>query len=186
MPADQDENNRYSVTVVATDAEGMTSNKDVTISVTNVDEAGTVTLGAVAPYPGRELTTTHTDPDDQIQFPEWQWSRSRSKSGSYTDIAANAEASSYSPTSRDVGFYLRATVTYEDGEGEGKTASATSEHTVQSTNVPNAAPAFPNDEDGMRSVQENTPAGVDVGLPVAAGDRDDDILTYTLSDENKL
>ena len=31
-------------------------------------------------------------------------------------------------------------------------------------------------------VEENTAAGEDVGAPVAAGDSDDDILTYTLDD----
>ena len=42
-------------------------------------------------------------------------------------------------------------------------------------------PEFPEDEDGMRSVLENSPAGTEVGAPVAATDRDaDDTLTYTL------
>ena len=40
------------MTVVATDADSMTTDKVVTVEVTNVDEAGTVTLSAVAPYPG--------------------------------------------------------------------------------------------------------------------------------------
>ena len=182
MPADGNNNNVYMVTVVATDAEGMESTEEVTIRVTNVDEAGTVTLSAVAPYPGVELTTGHTDLDGQIARPEWQWSKSRARGGPYTDIAANAEGANYTPTSRDVGFYLRATVTYNDGQGEGKSAMATSAHTVQSINEPNASPAFPDDEDGMRAVEENTPAGEDVGLPVAAGDDDNDILTYTLTD----
>ena len=43
--------NTYSVTVVATDADGMTSEKTVTVEVTNVDEAGKVSLDKVAPYP---------------------------------------------------------------------------------------------------------------------------------------
>ena len=56
MAADGDTNNVYTVTVVATDADGMATNEAVTVTVTNVDEAGTVTLSAVAPYPGVELT----------------------------------------------------------------------------------------------------------------------------------
>ena len=43
--------NAYSVTVIATDADSMMTEKAVTIEVTNVDEAGKVTLGKVAPYP---------------------------------------------------------------------------------------------------------------------------------------
>ena len=189
--ADNDTNNVYAVTVVATDADGMTTDEAVTVTVTNVDEAGTVELSAVAPYPGVSLTTTHTDPDGQIAGAEWQWSRSRSKNSlNYADIE-NAEAAAYSPTSGDVGWYLRATVTYNDGEGEGKVAMATSVHTVQSTNVPNADPVFPDQDPdtagdqsdtAARMVEENTAAGVDVGLPVAADDDDNDILTYTLGD----
>ena len=185
---DEDMNNEYLVTVVATDADGVPSNEEVTVTVTNVNEAGTVTLSAVAPYPGVELTTTHTDLDAQITSQEWQWSRSRSKTSSnYADIE-DAEVESYSPTSGDQGFYLRATVTYNDGEGEGKTAMATSVHTVQDPNVPNADPEFTDDDDNVpgnqttRMVEENTDAGEDVGLPVEASDGDNDILTYTIDD----
>ena len=125
MPADGDTNNEYMVTVVATDADGMTTNEEVTVKVTNVDEAATVTLSAVAPYPGVDLTATHSDLDGEITGAEWQWSRSRSKTRSYNDIE-NAEEATYSPTSDDVGFYLRATVTYADGHGPDKSAMATS------------------------------------------------------------
>ena len=44
--------NTYSVTVIATDADGMMTEKAVTVEVTNVDEAGKVSLDKVAPYPG--------------------------------------------------------------------------------------------------------------------------------------
>ena len=188
MAADGDTNNEYTVTVVATDADSMTTEKVVMVEVTNEEEAGTVTLSAVAPYPGVELTATHTDPDGQIAGTEWQWSRSRSKSGSYTDIE-DAKAAAYTTESGDVGFYLRATVTYNDGEGEGKSAMATSVHTVQAINLPNNAPVFPDQDPdtsgdqsdtATRMVEENTDAGEDVGLPVEADDADDDILTYTL------
>ena len=189
MAADDDTNNEYTVTVVATDADGMTTEKVVTVTVTNVDEAGTVTLSAVAPYPGVDLTAMHSDLDDGIAGAEWQWSKSRSKSGSYNAIEEDAEAATYSPVSDDVGFYLRATVTYTDGHGLDKSAMATSAHTVQSINEPNNPPVFPDQDSEMpgdqsdtatRMVEENTAAGEDVGAPFGAEDSDDDILTYTL------
>ena len=89
-----------------------------------------------------------------------------------------------------MGFYLRATVTYNDGEGEDKSAMATSAHTVQAINEPNDPPVFPDQDPdtsggqsdtATRMVEENTDAGEDVGLPVEADDDDNDILTYTLS-----
>ena len=45
----------------------------------------------------------------------------------------------------------------------------------------NNAPVFPDTEDGMRSVPENTAAGENIGAPVAATDADaGDTLTFTL------
>ena len=188
MAADGDTNNVYTVTVVATDADSIATNEAVTVTVTNVEEAGTVSLNKVAPYPAVELTATLADPDEGVVGSEWQWSRSRSKTSSnYADIE-DAEAAIYSPTSGDVGFYLRATVTYNDGEGEGKSAMATSAHTVQAINEPNADPEFTDDDadtagnQTTRMVEENTDAGEDVGLPVEADDDDNDILTYTIDD----
>ena len=45
----------------------------------------------------------------------------------------------------------------------------------------NSPAEFPNSESGRRSVFENTPAGRDIGEPVAARDDDGDTLTYSLS-----
>ena len=184
--------NTYSVTVVATDADSVTSEETVTVEVTNVDEAGEVTLSAVAPHPAVVLTATHSDPDEVVSASEeWQWSRSSSKSGSYADIEG-AEAAAYTPTSGDVGYYLMATVSYDDRAGDGKSTMATSAHEVQAINVPNATPAFLDqdpDDAGVqntvatRMVGENVGAGVNVGAPVAAEDDDSDILTYTLDDD---
>ena len=44
----------------------------------------------------------------------------------------------------------------------------------------NQAPQFPTTENGMRSVDENTAAEVDIGMPVAAADPENDPLTYAL------
>ena len=177
------------MTVVATDADGMMSEQAVTVEVTNEDEDGTVTLDAVAPYPGVALTATDSDPDGVLSgTQEWQWSKSMSKSGSYTDIE-DADEAAYTPTDGDVGYYLRATVAYDDGEGDGKSAIETSAHEVQSINSPNADPAFPDQDPDMTGVQnteatrmvgENTDAGENVGDPVPAEDANSDILTYTL------
>ena len=186
--------NAYSVRVIATDADGIMSRKPVAIEVTNVDEAGKVSLDKVAPYPGEPLTASLSDPDSGLSGEEWQWSRSRSKNGSYADIEG-AKAATYMPTSGgvsgDVDYYLRASVSYKDGEGDGKSAMATSANEVQSFNEPNGPPAFP-DQDPVtdliqndaatRMVGENADAGANVGPPVAAADNEDDILTYTLGD----
>ena len=180
--------NTYTVTVIATDADSVASEEDVTVEVTNVEEAGKVTLDKVAPYPGVILTATHTDPDMGVSDREWQWSRSTRENGSYTDIE-DAEADAYTPTSDDVGYYLRATISYDDGEGDDKSARATSANKVQSINSPNDTPAFLDqdpdtagvqNDTAARTIGENADAGANVGAPIAAKDDDSDILTYTL------
>ena len=112
--------------------------------------------------------------------------------GSYRDID-DATSATYTPEDADSGSYLRATVTYEDTEGEGKTAMMVSELPSQRITGGNDAPEFDavQDPDGenddakataKRSVAENTDAGKTVGSPLTATDDNGDTLTYTLTD----
>ncbi len=91
----------------------------------------------------------------------------------------------------DVGNYLRATASYADGHGTGKSAQAVSANPVEDAPTPpppppppppgNTPPAFPTVEQGRRSVAENSAAGVSIGAPVTALDPQGDSLTYSLS-----
>ena len=122
------ERNTYSVEVTATDSSGAAGMITVTIAVTNLDEAGTVTLSTEEPTVGAELTATLNDPDGGVTDVTWQWDRSADMD-SWMDISG-ATSMSYTPTSIDVGYYLRATATYTDPLGSGKTARAVSGHAV--------------------------------------------------------
>ena len=73
-PADADGDNDYKVTVVVTDAKGNTDEHDVTVTVTNVEETGTVTFSTLQPRVGVELTATLADADLGITDLTWQWS----------------------------------------------------------------------------------------------------------------
>ena len=191
------DDNMYEITVNAMDSTGKTAMKEVMVEVTNVDEDGTVTLSARRPQVGVAFTASLTDPDADTDDPttnlKWQWAKSRSENGSYADIDG-AEAATYTPTDAvgktDVGYYLRATVSYTDPEGSGKSAMMKSDYTVQATRGSNNAPEFADDQDPVmdddqadaaREVAENTEAGTDIGAPVVAEDDDNDTLTYTLA-----
>ena len=182
--------NTYEVTVQATDETLNMGTKEVMVKVTNVDEDGTVTLSALGHQAGTDLTATLTDPDNTVSNQMWQWSRSTTMGGALADITDETSAS-YTPTSGDTGAYLVAKVTYEDAEGNGKTAmSERSANAVQAVRTPNMAPVFPDDDTNdtngnqtTRSVAENTPAGRTVGDPVKADPKDGDVLTYTLRDD---
>ena len=177
----------YTVTVHAGDSNAdNTDTENITIVVTNVDEKGTVTLGK-EPREGVELTPTHTDPDGSITGSTWQWARSSSKSRGFTDIQG-ANTRNYMPSPDDTGKYLRATVTYADGHGGGKSAYAISANRTQwKTSGP---PRFLRPDGKVsdsvtREVKENANAGTNVGAPVAATDIGDrgipENLTYALS-----
>ena len=181
--------NTYSVTVQATDETNKVGTEDVTVEVTNVDEPGAVTLSALQPQSAVVLTATHTDPDDSISDLKWQWAKADSKSGAYADIDDKATADVYTPVDDDLGAYLRATASYTDKEGSGKSAMVVSEYAVQAVRGINTAPKFADDqdpvmddnqEDAARTVAENTKAGQAIGNPVVAEDKDGDVLTYTL------
>ena len=182
VPADDGPDNSYQVTVVATDSATLTDMVSVTVMVTDVDEAGTVSLSSLNPQLGIPLTASVTDLDNVTDdSEEWQWARSEDMTA-WTDIE-DAEEPAYTPVAADAGNYLRATVEYKDGESteKTKTAEAVSANPVMMTRTVNTAPAFPDTEDGDRDVAENTAAGMPVGSPVVAEDAEKDALTYSLT-----
>ena len=186
----------YEVTVQASDGgDGTTATKVVTIEVTNVEEPGTVMLSTLQPQVDVPIMATLTDPDAiTSSIPEgtvsdatWQWYRGNSE-------IAGATQASYIPTTGDVGSILRATATYRDAEDDDndKTAPEDSAHAVRQSPESNIPPQFPDqapatdgpdDTDQEREVAENTPAGTNLGAPIAARDPGD-VLTYSLSGDN--
>ena len=72
-PADGNGDNVYMVTVVVSDGK-LTAMRDVTITITNVEEAGTVTLSSEQPKVGIALTATLEDPDGVVaDSVKWTW-----------------------------------------------------------------------------------------------------------------
>ena len=172
---DHESKSSYSVTVKADDNNGGTAAIDVTITVADVDEAGTVTLSTDQPPARAEITAALTDPDEGVTGAVWQWERSSDGNTGWAGIGTGSP--SYTPVDGDVGYHLRATASYTDGHGPGKTAQAVSTQAVQAG--ANRPPEF-DSATAAREVPENTEAGENIGAPVTAADPDDDTLTYTL------
>ena len=197
-PVDADMGNTYDVTVKAKDSTRQTGTKEVTVNVTNVDEAGMVMLSALQPAPGVEFTAMLTDLDnrdaDLSSGATWQWARSLSKSSGFSDID-KAAMRSYMPKDGDKDYYLRVTATYTDGHSaagtkDDKTASMVSANAVVAARSSNSTPEFGDDNDDdpgnqtARDVNETAVAGTNVGDAVVAEDDDgNDVLTYTLVDD---
>ena len=169
----------YFIRVTATDTAGGTDTITVTITVNNIDEAGTVTLSSLQPVEEIRLTATLDDPDDVSGSVTWSWASSPNGTSSWTPISG-ADTASYTPVPADVDRYLRATASYTDGEGSGKSAQVVSANRVQPAPLPpNEPPQFPSNTT-LRNVDENTVTGEDIGPPVTATDPEGDTLTYSL------
>ena len=174
-PADMGGDNVYQVTVQA-NAGGEMDTQDVTVTVTNEDDDGTVTL-SVQPVVGIELTASVTDPDGAVTDETWQWARSE-MDGTYTDIEGATEAA-YTPTMDDEGKYLQAMAGYNDGVGDPPDSAmmVTAEAVVS-----HSSPAFAEDAATAMDVAEDAAAGDNVGDdPFTATDADGDTPAYALS-----
>ena len=174
--------NTYMVTVKV-EAGGEMEEMEVSITVTNAMEAGTVTVSPTSPVVGSQVAATLTDPDGSISGLTWDWHTSTDMAtwsaapGTETNDPATF-SSTYTTVADDVGKYLRATANYTDGFGSGNSAQSSGSAKVVATAV-NLAPSFGADV-ATRSIAENTAAGAAIGLPVVAIDPNDDTLTYRL------
>ena len=130
-------------------------------------------MSSAEPKVGTVLTAESlTDPDGSVSNVSWQWAKS-SDGSNWRDISG-ANSDSYTPVADDVGSYLRATASYPDGHGSGK-----STHSVSGRPTAQRTPSFQGDV--TLTVDENTLPGTPVGSGLTATDPDDDTLTYSLS-----
>ena len=182
-PGDANRNNVYEVTVQSTDTAANTGTLDVTVTVTNVEEDGEITLSNRQPEAGVSITATLTDPDGSISGVTWQWQAGGA------DIEG-ATLRTYTPVQttdtdeNDVGKRLKVIASYTDGFGQ-TTAEEESENDVQGKDTGNMPPEFKDaDENALtsvdREVAENSASPTSVGDPVIATDPDDTNLTYSL------
>ena len=203
-PADSNGDNVYMVTVVATDAgvndkNKMTAERAVVVTVTNLEEDGTVNLSSVQPKIGFQLTASVTDLDGGVMGTTWKWERD--DAGSATSATDNcstltadnweaavdgmgAKTATYTPHAKDEGKCLRATATYTDGKGMDETIGVSDKAVVE--DQANVAPRFraggvDDDEDtantgatatsAKRSIDENvTPTTDPASNPANVGE----------------
>ena len=207
-PTDDGDDNIYHVTVRAL-SEGeiirvgpSEVTKEVTVEVTNVEEAGMVTLSPLPPQVGRFLNAELTDADGIQGVPQWQWQRRANGSSTWTDIATRSSSSdvstarnpllsSYRPVEDDEDHQLQATVSYTDNHGPNKSAESDPTAAVVGglgLSGPDerdvAEVVLPETEPRVIATYEATAAeGVTVGWSLAGPDQDafvvrDGVLTF--------
>ena len=106
-----------------------TDEVDVKVTVTDVDEAGALSLSSTRPALGAVLTAVLTDPDGVTAGTAlWQWERSTGRNA--WAVIDGAAAASYTPVAADTNTFLRVTATYTDEHGTGKTVSEVAPNVV--------------------------------------------------------
>ena len=128
-PDDADTDNAYAITLLARVGSTISSPFTVTVTVTDVDEAGAISLSSARPSKDSALTATLTDPDGVTDgTTTWGWERSAGRnSWAVIDGAASA---SYTPVAADTETFLRVTATYDDEHGTSKTVSEVAPNVV--------------------------------------------------------
>ena len=179
--------NTYEVTVQASDGGlNTTAMEDVTVEVTNVEEAGAIMLSTLQPQVGVAITATLSDDDNigtgNLASISWQWYRGNTPIAGAT-LGEGTVMSTYTPAAGDIGSVLSAKAMYDDDEGDDKTAEQDSAHAAREAPTSNVTPTFPTPAGALntnqeREIAENTPAGTNIGAAVAASDTD--VLTYSL------
>ena len=111
-------------TATYTDAVGPGKSAEaVTAAAITADDDGSVTLSPTGPSDGDRVTATLTDPDGGVTGVTWTWASSPNGLSGWRDIL-NATSATYTPVTTDVGRYLRATASYTDAVGPGKSAES--------------------------------------------------------------
>ena len=177
--------NSYSVTVDVSDDNGGSDAIDVTINVTNVNEAPVFSQGTRATRAVAENTAagtnigaafTATDPDsgDTLTYSLRRGDRNSFRIDPNTGQLQTKAALDYETKSSYNNLAVRAT------DSSGLTDAIIV--TINVTDVDeNRAPSFTEGSSATRSVAENTDSGANIGTAVSATDPDTtDVLTYTL------
>ena len=130
--------------------DGVGTGRSATSSVTEaVDQRGALTLLPERPVVGEAVEAVLTDADGDVSEVVWQWERSPGVDEPVWSDINGAASFSYTPVAPDdVGHILRVTVTYTDGVGSGRSATATTNNKVDqrgeailSTSVPDVGMA---------------------------------------------
>ena len=169
----------YSVSITVSDSE-LTDTIDVTISVTDVNEApsfatNTATRSiaentASGEDIGAAVVATDPDADDTLTY-----SLGGTDVDSFSIVNTNGQLRTNVALDHETKASYSVTVTATDSDNLSDTTTVT----ITVTNV-NEAPNFTEGSSATRAIAENTASDTDIGSAVAATDPDDDTLTYTL------
>ena len=183
-PLDYEKKNTYAVIVTVSDGSA-TDTISVTIDVTDVEEnnapvfvEGNATERSIPENTsaGKNIGSpvSATDLDEDVLT----YSISGVDAGSFGIVSTTGQLRTRAPLDYEQKNTYAVTVNVSDGNGGTDSIGVA----INVTDVEeNNAPVFVEGSTTERSIQENTPAGKNIGSPVSATDLDEDVLTYSLS-----
>ena len=177
----ESDDTRYEVTLTATDdgEPSKSSTKQVTVTVDNVDEVGTVTLSSSSPQVGDHLTATLSDPDGGIRNVSWSWQDIPRSDESDDAEPPRTTSYPYTVEASDEGRRIEVQARYTDAHGSGKTARATTEVVQEAAESNRYEPAIAGPEE-VSVAEGHTGALADADYTTS--DDDGDAVTLTLTD----
>ncbi len=180
-PLDYETKNSYAVQVAAIDPNGASANIDVTINVTDANDApvfsdGTSTTLSIAENTaaGSNIGTPFAATDDEGHT--ITYSLGGTDSGAFGITSSSGQLQ----TSASLNYERKNSYTVEVTATDSNSASTSITVTINVTDV-NESPVFSGGTSTSRSIAENTASGSNIGSRVSATDPDGDTLTYRLS-----
>ncbi len=179
---DYETKNSYSVTITASDGNDGSDSINVTINVTDVNDAPTFPENISTTRSVAENTASGTNIGDAFTATDQDnntitYSLGGKDAASFSIDSTSGQLQTSAALDYETRTSYSATITASDG-----TLTDTLTVTISVTDVDeNRAPEFTDGTITARSVAENTPTNTNIGAAVAATDEDGDTLTYTLS-----
>ena len=176
----------YSVTVSVSDGNGGSDSIAVTINITDVNENrapvfadGTNTTRSIAENTasgqniGTAVAATDADTGDTLTY-----TLGGTDAASFSIVSTSGQLQTNAALDYETKTSYSVTVSVSDGNGGSDSIAVT----INVTDVnENRAPVFTDGITAIRSIAENTAAGIHIGTAITATDADNDTLTYTLS-----
>ena len=129
------------VAVVVKDSSDLSDRETVTVTITDVDDPGLVTVTPSSPRVGQTVTAILTDSDGGIADTSWSWKPDHSSDGvSASGLPAVQRRSEREVVEADVGKRIQATASYDDNHGSGKSATGKTTNTVSA--IPPGRPSL--------------------------------------------
>ncbi len=179
----------YTLTITADDGKGGSASIDVTMNVTNVNEAPVFTDGSSTTRSIAENTASGTNIGTPVSATDGDgdtltYSLSGTDAASFSIISSTGQLQTIAAVALnyETKSSYSVTITADDGNGNSASISVT----VNITNLNDNTPVFTDGSSTTRSIAENTASGTNIGTPVAATDGDGDTLTYILGGTDVL